>query len=119
VYSTIIKRAHRNGTSAVDFIARAITAHLIDDRGETVRPRIASDEHWVHQSALLFLRLKPVGRTPIKERRKRPPLGDKPNVGVGVRVFTHARVTEKLGRLSRLAASHIRRQHQPPNEITP
>ena len=113
-YVAALLRANRYGVDPAAFLARAIAGELADDRdtGEP-GPRLASDQHAVHQKARLFLYPMPFGLEASSwARRKRvpqDPIWDS-RLRWGVRAYTHDRVTNALGLLARKAAAEIRRR---------
>lgn len=110
-YASFLLRANREGVSPSDFVARAVASYLADDRGREVGPRFASDEHFAHQAAKLYLKPAHFSRAGWS-RRKREPQDALEVVRPRwrVRAFTHERVTLALGVLALKASDAIRKQ---------
>ena len=108
LYQAALLRAHRNGVSATDFLARVVAAYLADDRGREVGPRFASDTHFIHQAARLFLLPKPFGREGWA-RRKREPQAPRETGRLtwGTRVYTFKFINGALGLLANRPADTI------------
>lgn len=111
-YATSILRAKNNGVSPVDFVARAITPYLADNRDHEVGPLFASDGHFAHQAAQFYLRAHPIG-TSGWSRRTRQPQGpsEVSRIRWRVRVHTHQRVAKALGVLALKAAIALHLHH--------
>lgn len=133
VYQAALLRAHRNGVSPMDLLARVVAPYIADDRGEHVRPLFASDTHFKHQAARLFLLPAPFGsQRKLWARRKRELQASREygRLNWRARVYTFKRLTDTLGVFALGASNAIRRQSmsgderslanfdQPPTEST-
>ena len=113
-YAAALLRANRYGVDPAAFLARAIAGELADDRdtGEP-GPRLASDQHAVHQKARLFLYPMPFGLEASSwARRQRVTAG--PDMGLTAALgcpSLHPRPSDNaLSLLARKAAAEIRRR---------
>lgn len=112
LYQAAMLRAHRNGVSHTDFLARVVAPYLADERGEEARPLFASDDHFRHQAARLFFLPRPFGsqrKLWAKRKRGRQAPREYGRLSWRTRVYTFRRLTDTLGVFALGASNAIRR----------
>lgn len=109
-----LRRVASRGLDGRELVARFIAAQLMDERGLEVRPRIKSDDHFLHQAGRLILHRALIGRMPWKRLRPfkllQAHIDNYHDPNVRTRRYAFRRTNSAIGVVALAAADELRRR---------